>query len=326
MIVNSRRLLQRGRQRVEAEVNRVHAELLTARLGANLKPPKRLEDVLKENSGAALSAAADPEVLAKLDRVLAEASILHGTGGWGTLLAKAETIRQEKDSTRRRMLYEALLLECGALLKTLREVERWQSEIDKLIDGAAHLKGTAVDGLVVELEALRRAGRVTDLSRLSARLKSVIAAEEKRLEREQKRRAVLESLAELGYEVEEGAMATALVAGGKLVVRKPAEDEYAVEVVANSECSAVQTRVIRYAAAEDPTEQQRQRDKEREETWCADHARMLERMAQRGLESKFILRIPAGQHPVKVVLDDERVRARRRAGSPEARKVQREKK
>jgi hypothetical protein len=326
LVANSLRRLQQGRVEIEAQINKIHAELLTARLVRGLKQPMKLAEILKERSAPAPPTAADAEVAGKLDRVLGEVSVLQGTGAWRTLLAKAETIRHVGDPNRRRMLYEAFLLECGVLLRNLHEVECWQAEVDKIVDSAAHLRGTAVDGIVAELEALRRAGRVTDLTVVRRRLRALVAAEEKRLEREHKRRAVLESLAELGYEVEEGAMATALVTGGKLVVRKPAEDEYAVEVVANSEFSAVQTRVIRYAAAGDASEQQRQRDKEREESWCADHTNMMERITQRGLETRFILRLPPGQHPVKVVLDHERIHARRRAGPAEERKVRREKK
>jgi hypothetical protein len=326
VVATSLRLLQQGREEIASEINKIHAELLTARLVRGLKQPKRLAEVLKERSDPAPASAVEAEVPDKLDRVLASVSVLQGTGGWRTLAAKGEAIRHVGDLDRRRALYEAFLIECGVLLKNLREVERWQAEVDKLTDSVAHLKGTAVDTIVAELLALRRAGRVTDLRGLSARLQSVSAEEEKRLEREEKRRAVLESLAELGYEVEEGAMATALVKGGKLIVRRPAEDEYAVEVVANSEVSVVQTRVIRYAAAESAGEQQRQRDKEREESWCADHARMLESIARRGLQTQFILRIPAGQHPVKVICDEDRIRARRRAAPTGERKVRREKK
>ena len=156
---------------------------------------------------------------------------------------------------------------------------------------------------------LRRAGRPEDLTPWRDRLAAAQQRELARLEHERKRHAILESLTELGYETSEG-METALAQAGKLVIRKPGDTDYAVEVVSDANLSMVQTTMVRYTDAPEMTEQQRQRDCEREEEWCADHARLRDRLAKQGLATSFKLKLPSGEHPVKVVPKGQRTATR----------------
>ena len=89
-------------------------------------------------------------------------------------------------------------------------------------------------------------------------------------------------------------------------MQKPGESEYAVEVVTNADLSVMQTAMIRYSDAAETTEQQHLRDCEQEETWCGDHQRIRAKLAQQGFATDFRLKIPAGQHPVKMMQPVER--------------------
>ena len=94
-------------------------------------------------------------------------------------------------------------------------------------------------------------------------------------------------------------------------MRRADEDEYAVELVVNNDCSIVQTAVIRYAANLERSPYQHLRDREREETWCRDYAKWQQRLKDQGWNTAFKLRIPAGQQPVKVVVDKAKIKATR---------------
>jgi hypothetical protein len=98
-------------------------------------------------------------------------------------------------------------------------------------------------------------------------------------------------------------METALVEAGRIEIRKPGDRDYAVEVVANADFTKVQTEMVRYAATTDSTTQQRWRDKEREEAWCEDHARLRAALAERGMEASFSFKLGAGLKPVRVIAD-----------------------
>ena len=286
---------------LEQEINATQKRLLSEHLGADAPRTVSLAEFLaRQPRPAAAPDPAEERAARKLDSLLAKMAVLQDTAGWADLMRRVESIRAEDDPSRRRSLYENLVLDASRRLTELRAIEQWLAAVDCLLADAAPYAGTAVDQVVAELRDLRRAGRIVPLEPWQLRLAETQQHELVRLERERRRRAILESLTELGYETSEG-MGTALVRAGKLVVRKPGESDYAIEVVANQDLSQLQTAMVRYSDSTDLTEQQRLRDHEREEEWCADHARIREKIAQHGLTAKFKMQLPAGAHPVRVV-------------------------
>lgn len=240
------------------------------------------------------------KVLHKLEDLMVKVGALQDTAGWADLMRRAAAIRAETDPHRRLQFFESLCLEAGTRLKALRAVVTWQSTVDALLQEAAEYAGTAVDAVAADMRELRRAGRVVPLEPWKQRLAETKARELARLQREHKRRAILESLTALGYETSEG-MGTALVEAGKLVIHKPGEADYAIELVSNTDLSVVQTAMVRYSDSETLTEQQRLRDHEREAEWCGDHKRLRVQLEQRGYATSFKMQLPAGAHPVRVV-------------------------
>ena len=248
----------------------------------------------------AAPSAKECKVLHKLEDLMAKVGALQDTAGWADLMRRAVAVRAEIDPHRRLQFFESLCLEAGTRLKALRAAATWQAAVDALLQEAADYAGTAVDAVVAEFRELRRAGRVVPLEAWKLRLAETKKHELARLQREHQRRAILESLTALGYETSEG-MGTALVEAGKLVIHKPGEADYAVELVANADLSLVQTAMVRYSDSDTLTEQQRLRDHEREAEWCGDHKRIRDQLEQRGYRTSFKMQMPAGTHPVRVV-------------------------
>ncbi|MBI5800527.1 MAG: hypothetical protein HZA92_07345 [Verrucomicrobia bacterium] len=302
---------------LEKELAATQKRLLSEKLGLAQHRTVTIAEFLAKNPNpAAVQPEADEDLMAeKLDALLAKIGVLQDTAGWADLMRRADLVRAEEEVPRRRSLYEGLVLEASRRLKELRAVEQWLLGVDELLADAAPFAGTAVDAIVAELRELRRAGRAVDLAPWRARLAETQASERTRMERERKRQAVLESLAELGYEAHEG-MGTALVQAGKLVLRKPGETDYAVEIVTNRDLSMLQTEVIRYGDAEAATEQERLRDHEHEVKWCSAHDALRDKLAKRGLTSSVKLHIPAGTKPVRVVRSDKAAPAARAKAKP----------
>ncbi|NBV23688.1 MAG: hypothetical protein EBS05_17430 [Proteobacteria bacterium] len=306
------RVLEQARLDLSSEVNRTQSRLIADQLGISQVRPLMLTEWLAARPPVVTPPnAAESSMLKQLDALLVQIGALQDTAGWAELMRRAEEIRSEADAARRRRLYESLALESSARLKQLRATQAWLAEVDALIEEAEPYTGTAVDAVANALRDLRRAGRPEELKpwreQLAAAQQSALA----KLERERKRAAILESLTELGYEASEG-METALAQAGKLVIRKPGDENYAIEVVSDAKLSMVQTTMVRYADSPEMTEQQRLRDQEREEEWCADHARWREGLAKQGLATSFKLQLTAGSHPVKVVQIDQRPAVRRK--------------
>ena len=294
--------VQKIHARRVAERNADHSRQITNELSKSLAAPKTIDDFLRESTPVTKPNEAEDKTVAKLERLFADIAVLRPSGVWAELEKKSCRIRSERSAAERQMRYEALVVECSTLIKVQRELEQWCGTLEGMIDRAAHVQGPAVQTIVAELETLLRVGRITDVTALGKRLDAAIKDEETRIEREQKRRAVLESLAALGYEVEEGSMQTALVQAGKVFIRKPGEQDYAVELVANTDFSIFQTAMVRFADTDEMGEQQRLRDKEREETWCGDHALLREALDRAGMASQFKMKLAPGQHPVRVVI------------------------
>ncbi|WLB21026.1 hypothetical protein [Bradyrhizobium japonicum] len=75
----------------------------------------------------------------------------------------------------------------------------------------------------------------------------LVEEEFKAMAAEERRRAVLEGLAGLGYEVFEG-MATAWVQNGQIVIRKAANPGYGVELLGGPRSDLLQVRAVVSAA------------------------------------------------------------------------------
>lgn len=306
-----------AQRELEMEISATQKRLVSEKLGLAQHSVVTVAEFLAKNprSAAAQPDADEDRVAEKLDGLLAKIGVLQDTAGWADLMRRADVVRAEEDTTRRRLLYESLVIEASRRLKDLRAVEQWLLGVDELLADAAPFAGTAVDAILAELRELRRAGRIVDLTPWKQRLAETQARERVRMERERKRRAVLESLAELGYETNEG-METALVQAGKLVLRRLGESDYAVEVVTNRDLSMLQTEVIRFGNTEAATEQERLRDHEEEVKWCSAHDGLREKLAKRGLTSGVKLHIPAGTKPVRVVRRDQAAPAARAKAKP----------
>ncbi len=86
-----------------------------------------------------------------------------------------------------------------------------------------------------------------------------------------RRRAILQGLASLGYEVTEG-MATAWVQGGQVVLRKAAHPNYGVELGGGTKSDRLQVRAVAFGNAQTPRDASRDRDMET--IWCSEFERL----------------------------------------------------
>lgn len=206
--------------------------------------------------------------------------------------------------------------------RAARVAEAAESERDLLLDSlaidltsyvrskrAAEAARSAVTATLAELETLSGADAETWRKKLRAAISQPDSAqslveqarrwieeEHAREDAQEQRAAVLRALAELGYEVREG-MATAWAENGRVVVRKPHETVYGVEFSAPTAGGAFQVRVVADAA------QQRnaQRDREVEETWCGEFARLQSLLGKEGFQTALAQAHAPGAIPIKVL-------------------------
>lgn len=299
------------REKLAEAVNDAHRRVLGAKLASRAAPAIKLSDLMPKPVVADPVAQAADDYAAKVQELLVGVACLRDLPGWAEIQERADLISQEKDPGRRRIRYEDLAIFCSKHIRRNKEVDAWRQEIDALIDGAARSGGEAVGKIIEELQAMSRSGSRESLAPVKRRLTAAMAEQDVAEARERRRKAVVGALVDLGYEIS-GDISTALVKGGELVVQKPSDEDYALSVAVDNDLQMVQTALVRYGTDLESTAQQRLEDKEKEEAWCLDHAKLLKKLEAQGFESKFLKKEPAGKNKMRVVVDAGRDDRRRR--------------
>jgi hypothetical protein len=161
------------------------------------------------------------------------------------------------------------------------------------------MKSAEAAALRIEIEqALSNSNGIDQ--ELLKRADFLIEAEVRSIVAEERRRAVLEGLASLGYEVSEGMM-TAWVAGGRVVLRKPANPGYGVELSGGSQADVMQVRAVGIGNPADARDAGR--DRNMETIWCSEFERLQSLVAKTGGNVSIESARPVGQYPLKVVAD-----------------------
>ena len=243
-----------------------------------------------------------------LSRLLEEAKIVLHAPVWREWQQRAAAIARIHDPEERVRLEEDFLVDAQARLRDQKTKEACRARVEAGLDRASVFPELKSHACVQRLRALELTD-TAEADRLLVELESAINLAQEAREREDRRRAVIESLKELGYEVHTE-LQTGHVTQGRLVFHKPPDAEYGVELVTDPGSQRFQTAMVRYAKEEGMSEQQRLRDQEREEAWCGDHARLRARLLARGWEVDLRVQHAPGRHPVRVIVDPHAAAAR----------------
>jgi hypothetical protein len=200
---------------------------------------------------------------------------------------------------RQALVADSLLLDLSSAIKTGRERARLERDLAERHAELSEMKSAEAAALRVEIEqALAKSGG--NDQELVKRADFLIEAEVRSMAADERRRAVLEGLASLGYEVSEGMM-TAWVSGGRIVLRKPANPGYGVELSGGPQADVMQVRAVGIG---NPAEaRDTGRDRDMETIWCGEFERLQSLVAKAGGNVSIESARPVGQYPLKVVAD-----------------------
>ena len=250
-----------------------------------------LEEWTSQQTGAS-----EDQALLKVDKLLGE---LAGLGIDPSPFSARITALEAEPRARQALVADSLLLDLSSAIKTGRERARLERDLAQRHAELSEMKSAEAAALRVNIEqAIAKAG--SNDQELVKRADFLIEAEVRSMAAEERRRAVLEGLASLGYEVSEGMM-TAWVSGGRIVLRKPANPGYGVELSGGSQTDVMQVRAVGLGDPADPRDAGR--DKDMETIWCGEFERLQSLVAQAGGHVSIESARPAGQFPLKVVAD-----------------------
>lgn len=239
-----------------------------------------------------------------IERLLAELTAL-GSDATPWSVRAAALVAQTPD--RQAQLAGSLLEDLSQAVKAARARS---AQTAALVQAAAGLSGDyseAAQALGVRIQAALTAADVPDSEALVAEAGALAAQRQRTLAAEARRRVMLEGLARLGYEVNEG-METAWVQGGKVVLRNADHPGYAVELAGGSKSDRVHVRVVACGEAGSPHDAAR--DIDVETLWCAELEQLRSSVASTGGSIVIEQALPAGAAAVEVIEDGtERVAA-----------------
>jgi len=240
--------------------------------------------------------AIDDPALLKVDRLIGD---LVGLGMDPSPFSARIAALEAEPRARQALLADSLLLDLTSAIKSGRERTRLERDLAERHAELSEMKSVEAAALRVEIERAITEPGAND-QELVKRADFLIEAEVRSMAAKERRRAVLEGLASLGYEVSEG-MLTAWVAGGRVVLRKPANPGYGVELSGGSQADVMQVRAVGIG---DPVEaRDAGRDRDMETIWCSEFERLQSLVAKAGGNVSIESARPVGQHPLKVVTD-----------------------
>lgn len=210
-----------------------------------------------------------------------------------------------EDEPRQSLLLDSLELDLARVISSSKQNRRLQQDIELAL---AELRAIAPE----ECEAFSAKDR-RSTAELEGELAAIKAATAKALARaaaESRRAALLQGLASLGYEANEG-MQTAWATEGRVVMRSASRPDYGVEVTSSVADGRVQMRPVEFA--DEGTPQNKQRDTDAETIWCSEVGELTKRLREAEVELKIERAAPIGAVPVKRVAplgEGDRTRAR----------------
>jgi len=256
---------------------------------------------------------AEDQALLRVDGFLGE---LTGIGiDPGPFSARISSLELESP-TRRSLLADSLLLDLATAVKNGREHARLQSHLRARHAELSEMHSPEAASLRSEIGELLSGAMRGNEAELIKRADFLIEEEVRAMAADERRRAVLEGLAGLGYEVSEG-VATAWVNGGRVVLRKAANPGYGVELSGGSQSDLLQVKAVAFGNSTETRDMSRDRDIET--IWCGGFERLQSLIAKDGGLLAIEYARPIGQFPLKVVEDQQRT-----AGDSDAVKVTRQ--
>jgi hypothetical protein len=248
---------------------------------------------------AARPAVADTSIDLKIDGHLAELTVL---GVDPSAFAQRAAALLDEPPMRQGLLADSLLVD---LAQAVKEARGRAAQLAALRQCAAELApddSSEARGLASRIDAAVVAG---DVSAAHILMKEAERLTQERLQRqagEARRRAVLEGLARLGYQVTEG-MATAWVQDGRVVLKNASSPGYGVELSGGTKSDRLQMRAVAFGSSSVPRDASRDRDIET--LWCSDIERLRGTAADSGNGIEVERALPPGAAPLKVIEDQE---------------------
>lgn len=278
---------------------------LQKKLSEKLSDGERIQTLLEwkiNQEGKSNSSEADN----RLDKLLAEIEALESKGIAKPFLERATLISKEPSSHRRSLLIDSLILDLVSHSNARREIESTISSLREIRSELRSLSSETAKELEILVTRVIDSQDISNSNILKEKCLRLIKEETKTMAGVYRREVILNGLSKLGYEVHEN-MITAWAKNGRLVVRKPNEKNYGVEVGAVADVARIQVQLVTFDQSEEAAKASRDRDMET--IWCNEFNRLKYFLEECGNTLEIEKALPIGAKPLKRVEEAPRNQA-----------------
>ena len=237
----------------------------------------------------------------RLSSLLAEIEAFDGQGANQHFMDRVHIISGEPVFNRRALLTDSLVLDLSTHCRLRRERESLETKLREVRSSLSVIDSSIARQFVLNITNALESFEIITCEHLLRESKVALEAEANALAASARRRAVLEGLAHLGYEVKEQ-MATAWVKEGRVVVTKPGTADYGVEFGAPANASRMQVRLVGSDRPLAPRDTRR--DTDMETIWCTEFQELKKRLSADGTNLVIERAVGGGIQPVKTVSID----------------------
>ena len=256
----------------------------------------------------------------RVDKLLAEIETMESKTAAQSFLERASSIAKELSSSRRSLLTDSLILDLVAHTNARKEKEQALASMQDIRNELRGLQSKSAKNLEVLLTQAIDSEDIFSGKMLQDKGIEVLKEETKALAGSARREAILKGLAELGYEVREN-MTTAWAENGRIVVRKPNEKEYGVELGGVGDAQRVQVQLVSFEQSSDALKASR--DVDRETIWCSEFSRLQTLLGKSGTALHIEKALPVGAKPLKQVQDSSTLLGHERRSKESSSKTKR---
>ena len=234
---------------------------------------------------------------ARLDLRLAELTLVLGEEAATDFRERLRSLSFEKPSRNRSLLIDSLELDLAQASSNAKKRKDLEQRLSTLAAQLSEIGSEEAEQWSRTIIA-QHEGPSDDLLKLEEKAQQVLAQAVKKIAARSCRQAVLEGLAELGYQVSEG-METAWVQDGSVVLKRTLESGYGVEIIGNVDSGRVQMRTVAFRKPDSNTD--KASDNAAETAFCGDVAKLQAEFAAEGNQIVIERAAEIGATPLKTI-------------------------
>ncbi|MCW8444195.1 hypothetical protein OQJ05_09055 [Fluoribacter gormanii] len=234
----------------------------------------------------------------RLNKLLAELSVLDETPNTQAFLKRANLIELESSPSHRSLLTDSIILDLLAYIEKQKEKHQLTTLMRKTRCELIKLTSKSAKNLIVSFDRAIESNDISSYESLNDQATKLINEESKLVAAVSRRDAILKGLSDLGYEVNEN-METAWAKNGRIILKKSDENGYGIELGAASDAERVQIQLVSFEQTQNYLNSSKNLEKEKE--WCNEFSHLKISLEQSGTMIDIERALPIGAKALKVV-------------------------